>query len=173
MAQNVAPAAQNAAAGNRANAARRNAGANQRPGAAAMQLNPERAPPLIAKWQKLLGKDLDRIEVEYKADGVTVYLYGKSGTPYHKPENESISIPEYRDLKARASAPSADESLRAFKDKFELRLNTPFPTENPPASGSDADIRAFLDRLNFHQRRAMLMSNKQFKAAYPNGFVQA
>lgn len=172
MAAPVAPAAQ-AATANRANgSARRNAGANQRPGAALQQLNPERAPPLIAKWQKLLGKDLDRIEVEYKADSVSVYLYGKEGTPYHKEDDESLSIPEYRELKARETAPSDDEALRAFRDKFELRLNRPFPA-NGPASGKDADIRAFLESLDFHQRRAMLMSNKQFKAAYPNGFAQA
>jgi hypothetical protein len=143
---------------------------------AQMQLNPERAPALISKWQKLLGKDLDRIEVIYKADSVTVDLYGKEGTPYYKDSGDdvvAISIPEYREIKARETAPSDDEKLRAFRDKFELRLNLPFPTEGQPASGSDADIRAFLERLNFHQRRAMLMSNKQFKAAYPNGFAQA
>jgi hypothetical protein len=171
MAGNVASAAQ-AAVGNRANAARNRAGVNQRPGAALQQLNPERAPPLIAKWQKLLGKDLDRIEVEYKADSVSVYLYGKVGTPYYKEDDESLSIPEYREMKALETKPSDDEALRAFRDKFELRLNRPFPAEGP-SSGKEEDIRAFLERLDFHQRRAMLMSNKQFKAAYPNGFAQA
>lgn len=170
MAQNVAPAAQ--AAAPRAANARNRAGNGPRPAVSFQQLNPERAPPLIAKWQKLLGKDLDRIQVEYKADGVSVYLYGKAGTPYAKEDDESLSIPEYREIKAKEVAPSPDEALRAFRDKFELRLNRPFPAEGP-ASGNDADIRAFLEKLDFHQRRAMLMSNKQFKAAYPNGFVQA
>jgi hypothetical protein len=137
-----------------------------------MQLNPERAPPLIAKWQKLLGKDLESIEVEYKADGITVSLYGKENTPYHKADNESLSIPEYREIKARETAPKEPEKLQAFRDKYELRLNRAFPAQGP-ASGSDTDIRAFLESLDFHQRRAMLMSNKQFKAAYPNGFAQA
>lgn len=173
MADNQAPAQ----AGNRAPAGvnRRNTAGPNRPAAATMQLNPERAPPLIAKWQKLLGKDLDSIEIEYKADSVTVSLYGKRGTSFFRgtqAEPESISIPEYRELKSAASAPDDAEKLRNFKDKFELRLNRAFPA-NGPASGSDADIRAFIEGLDFHQRRAMLMSNKQFKSAYPNGFVQA
>jgi hypothetical protein len=146
------------------------------PPTAVMQLNPERVPPLIAKWQKLLGKDLEKIQVEYEADSVSVYLFGKEGTPFEKKDKDddpvSLSIPEYRELKAEANAPADDEKLRAFRDKFELRLNRPFPG-NGPASGSEADIRAFLEGLEFHQRRAMLMSNKQFRTAYPNGFAQA
>lgn len=141
-----------------------------------MQLNPERAPTLISKWQKLLGKDLDKIEVVYDAESVCVFLYGKKGTPYYKEDDEgnliSISVPDYKERKAEATKPSADEALRAFRDKFELRLNMAFPA-NGPASGSDADIRTFLEGLEFRQRRALLMSNKQFKAAYPNGFTQA
>lgn len=140
-----------------------------------MQLNPERAPPLIAKWQKSLGKDLDKIEVVYDADGVNVYLYGKRDTAFHKTDSDgevtAISVSEYRNLKQEAAKPSDDEALRAFRDKFELRLNMAFPA-NGPASGSEADIRSFLEGLEFRQRRAMLMSNKQFKAAYPNGFTQ-
>lgn len=141
-----------------------------------MQLNPERAPPLIAKWQKSLGKDLEKIEVVYDVEGINVYLYGKAGTPFHEKDKEgdssSISVAEYRNRKQKASQPSDDEALRAFRDKFELRLNRAFPSPGP-ASGREEDIRSFLEGLEFRQRRAMLMSNKQFKAAYPNGYTEA
>lgn len=165
MATNKIPAAGGNAGGNRPDNSGRPAGGLN------LQLNPERAPVLIAKWQKLLGKDLKKIEVSYEADGVSVTLYGMDGSPFHK-GGKALSIPEFRELKQKESAPSANESLTAFKDKFELRLNLEFPKQGP-ASGSEADIRSFLDGLPFHQRRAMLMSNKQFKAAYPNGFTQA
>lgn len=165
---------QNRPAAQAANSGRR-AGPPARPGAVAMQLNPERAPPLIAKWQKSLGKDLDKIEVVYDVEGVNVYLYGKVGTPFHRTDDSgdtiSISVPEYKERKSAAARPTDEEALRAFKDKFELRLNMAFPA-NGPASGSEADIRAFLEGLEFRQRRAMLMSNKQFKANYPNGYTQ-
>jgi len=147
-------------------------GPPQRFGAGLVQLNIERLPPLLTKWQKSLGKDLKKIEIVYDVDGVNVYLYGMDGTPFHKDAGDSISIPEYKGLKAGAQAPDDQERLRAFRDKFELRLNMAFPKEGP-TSGKEEDIRAFLEKLEFRQRRAMLMSNKQFKAAYPNGFTQA
>jgi len=164
--------------GAQANTAPQGAGKQQRVapprvGAVLNQLNPERAPPLIAKWQKALGKDLEKIEVVYEADSVSVYLYGKRGTSFNQSDSDvTLTVPEYRAIKARATAPSLDERLQAFKDKFELRLNRAFPAQGP-ASGNDADIRVFLGTLDFHQRRAMLMSNKQFKSAYPNGFTGA
>lgn len=142
---------------------------------AVFQLNPERAPALISKWQKSLGTDLERIEVIYDVEGINVHLYGKEGTPFHVSDEDgnesSISVPRYRELKAAASQPSDDEKLRAFRDKFELRLNRAVPAPGP-VSGSDTDIRAFLEGLDFQHRRAMLMSNKQFRSAYPNGFAE-
>jgi hypothetical protein len=163
---------------NAANAARRinTAGPGIRPGAAVIQLNPERAPALISKWQKLLDKDLDKIEVVYEANGVSVYLYPMVDRPGYTVDKDgvvnSLSVAEYKSAKAKAEKPSDDEALRAFKDKWELRLNRPFPKEGP-ASGTEASIRTFLEGQEFQLRRAMLMSNKQFKSAYPNGFPQA
>lgn len=140
-------------------------------------LNPERAPPLISKWQKLLGKDLEKIEVIYEENGVTVNLWGKEGTAF-RPENEDgedrpISCTEYREIKAQETAPSAEDAKFAFKNKFEVRLNQPFPEELDLGDGSETAIRKAVQALPFEQRRVMLMSNKQFKSAYPNGFAGA
>lgn len=138
-------------------------------------LNPERAPPLIAKWQKLLGTDLESIQVEYKADGVTVYLYGMVGTPYHKVDKDgdalSMSVAEFRGKKVKETAPSNEEAKFAFRNKFEVRLNQEFPQGLDLGDGSEAAIRGAVQALPFNQRRVMLMSNKQFKTAYPNGFA--
>lgn len=138
-------------------------------------LNPERAPPLIAKWQKLLGKDLDEIRVIYKEDGVTVELWGKEGTPYENKDKSgdscSLTVPEYRALKEKESAPSQEDAKFAFRNKFEVRLNQEFPQTVDLGDGSEAALKRAVQALPFHQRRIMLMSNKQFKTAYPNGFA--
>lgn len=143
-------------------------------GARQLQLNPERAPALISKWQKLLGKDLERIEVTYEADGVTVYLFGLGS--YAKLDAEgaetSMSIAEYKAKKQAAEKPSDAEALRAFRNKYEIRLAREFPATGP-VSASEADIQAWLNTRPFNERRAMLMSNKQFKSAYPNGLPPA
>jgi len=140
-------------------------------------LNPERVPALLTKWQKLLGTDLDSIQVEYTADGVSVSLFGKGGTPYVKQDDEgnliSITIPEYRGIKAKELAPSNDDAIFAFKNKFEVRLNEEFPQGVNLGDGSEAAIRSAVQALPFSQRRVMLMSNKQFKTAYPNGYAAA
>jgi len=139
-----------------------------------VQLNPERAPALIAKWQKLLGKDLDRIEVIYTAGGVSVDLYPLEGFVGHKVDSEgdtvALSVAEFKSAKQEAAKPSAEDSKVALRNKFELRLNKEFPSDGNLGDGSEAAIREFLQTLPFHERRAMLMSNKQFKTAYPNGF---
>jgi len=139
-----------------------------------VQLNPERVPALLAKWQKLLGKELNRISVEYTADGVSVDLFPLEGHPAYKVDKDgdsvSVSIAAFKAAKAEAAKPSNDESKLALRNKFELRLNLPFPQEADLGDGSDAAIQAFLQTLPFAQRRAMLMSNKQFKTAYPNGY---
>jgi len=138
-------------------------------------LNPERAPPLIAKWQKLLGKDLDSIQVTYSADGVTVELYGLKGSPFEKVDKDgdavSMTIPEFRGKKEKELAPSNEDAIFAFRNKFEVRLNQEFPQGVNLGDGSEAAIRSAVQALPFNQRRVMLMSNKQFKTAYPNGFA--
>jgi hypothetical protein len=149
------------------------AGASGAAGPRNVQLNPERAPALIAKWQKLLGKDLERIEVIYKADGVSVDLYGMGDFSRVDKDGDEcpMSIAAFKAAKAEAEKPSADEAITAFKNKFELRLNLEFPADAGLTDASDASIQAFLAGRPLAQRRAMLMSNKQFKAAYPNGFA--
>jgi hypothetical protein len=148
-------------------------------GVANVLLNPERAPALISKWQKLLGKDLDRIEVVYRADGISVDLYGLPGTKFQKGKEGEIeialSVAEYRKIKAQETAPSAEDAKFAFRNKFEVRLNQPFPDAliAQLGDGSDTALRNVVQALPFEQRRVMLMSNKQFKTAYPNGFVGA
>jgi len=140
-------------------------------------LNPERAPPLIAKWQKLLGKDLEEIKVIYKEDGVTVELYGKAGTPFENKDKDgdpcSLTVPEFRAIKEKESAPSAEDAKFAFRNKFEVRLNQEFPAGVDLGDGSETALRNAVQALPFQQRRVMLMSNKQFKTAYPNGFAGA
>jgi len=140
-------------------------------------LNPERAPPLLSKWQKALGKDLERIEVIYEENGVTVHLYGKEGTPYFVTDEEgsskSVSVPEYKALKEKASLPSSEDAIYAFRNKFEVRLNKPFPEGLDLGDGSEAAIRRALQSLPFEDRRVMLLSNKQYRTAYPNGFTGA
>lgn len=142
-----------------------------------MLLNPERAPPLIAKWQKLLGKDLERIRVDYTAEGISVELFGMPGTAFEKKDDDdeviAISVAEYRHIKAEEVKPSNEDALFAFRNKFEVRLNEPFPQGVDLGDGSEAALRRAVQALPFHQRRIMLMSNKQFRTAYPNGFAGA
>jgi len=143
-------------------------------GGKTFQLNPERAPALIAKYQKMLGKELNKITVEYTAQGVNVWVYGKSSDFVRKNSNDqSVAYPiaELRSMKAEANKPSEEEALAAFRNKFEIRLNLPFPENSGLTDASDGAIQTFLAGRPFNQRRAMLMSNKQFKAAYPNGFA--
>jgi hypothetical protein len=152
-----------------------NATANRTP--ATVFLNPERAPPLLSKWQKLLGKDLDKIEVIYEENGITVNLYGKEGTSFHNMDEDGNPLPmsctEYKETKARVTAPSGEDAIFAFRNKFEVRLNLPFPEGLDLGDGSEAAIRRAVQALPFEHRRVMLMSNKQYKTAYPNGFAGA
>jgi len=149
------------------------AGASGRAGPQNVQLNPERAPALIAKWQKLLGKDLEKIEVTYTAEGVSVDVWGLGDFVAKDADGDSVSmsIAEFKAKKSEAAKPSMEEALTAFKNKFELRLNQEFPSNSGLKDASPASIQAFLAGRPLHERRAMLMSNKQFKTAYPNGFA--
>jgi len=178
MAEITQPAVLPARGGGAAGRGRGRGGGNATAGAPTMVfLNPERAPPLIAKWQKLLGKDLDEIRVSYTADGVSVELYGLEGTPFENKDkdgnNSSMTIPEYRNKKEKVTSPDAEAAKFAFRNKFEVRLNQEFPQGVNLGDGSEAALRAAVQSLPFDQRRVMLMSNKQFKTAYPNGFAGA
>lgn len=139
-------------------------------GAPSLQpLNPERVPPLLGKYAKFIGRDLEKIEIVYSAEGTDVLVYGKEGTPFEGLDGATLA--DFRAIRTEENAPSEAEKLRAFRNKFELRLNREC---NPaPSSGKDEDIQAFLDGLPFKERRAMLMTQKQFSAAYPNGYTAA
>jgi hypothetical protein len=125
----------------------------------------------LGKYAKLLGKDLIKIQVSYDADGVTIGVWGMPNTPYSSLDDSNLAL--YKAMKQREISPSDDEKLRAFRNKFELRLNEEFPREGGPVNGSDAEIQAFLDGLHFRKRRALMMTQKQFSASYPNGYTQA
>jgi hypothetical protein len=137
-----------------------------------VQLNPERAPALIAKYQKMLGKDLEKIQVEYKPSGVTVWVWGLGDYVKLNSENRSsgYTIAEFKARKSEAARPSDAEALTAFINKWEVRLNIPFPSDANLTNADESAIQTFLAGRPFNQRRAMLMSNKQFKTAYPEGF---
>jgi hypothetical protein len=136
-------------------------------------LNPERPPQLLGKYAKLLGKDLKQIVVTYDVDGVNVAVTGMGETPFASLDDAAIA--DYKAMKQKENTPSDEERLNAFRNKFELRLNKEFPKEgtDKPASGSEADIQAFLNRMPFKERRALLMTQKQFSVSYPNGYSQA
>jgi len=136
-------------------------------------LNPERAPALIAKWQKLLGTELEEIRVVYKPDGVSVELFGLGDfTKKDKDGDEaSYSVAEFRAKKREMNSPTNEDAKYAFMNKFEVRLNQEFPQTVDLGDGSEAALRSAVQALPFNQRRVMLMSNKQFKSAYPNGLA--
>jgi hypothetical protein len=135
-------------------------------------LNPERPPQLLGKYAKLLGKDLKSIVVTYDVDGVNVAVFGEDNTPYASIQDEALAI--YKAKKQEENKPSDIEKLLAFRNKFELRLNRELPKgADGPASGAESDIQDFLTKLPFRERRALLMTQKQFSVAYPNGYSQA
>jgi hypothetical protein len=143
--------------------------ANTRPQGNA-PLNPERPPQLLGKFSKQLGKTIKAVRLIYDAEGINIEIDGMENTPYSALDGASIA--DYKAIRDRENQPTDEEKLQAFKNKFELRLNLEFPA-NGPASGSDADIQAFLNALPFRQRRALMMTQKQFSAQYPNGYTQA
>jgi len=143
--------------------------ANSRP-QGAQPLNPERPPQILGKYAKQLGKTIKAIRLVYDAEGVNVEIDGMENTPYAALEGASLA--EYKALREAELSPSDEEKLQAFRNKFELRLNLEFPADGP-GDGSDASIQAFLNRLPFRQRRALMMTQKQFSAQYPNGYSQA
>jgi len=94
-------------------------------------------------------------------------LVSAEGTILDSPE--WVGIQEWERRRALKNAPSQDERLFALKRKYELRLNRVFPTHGP-ASGKEEDIQAWLGTIPFAERRALLMSQKDFAKSYPDGF---
>jgi hypothetical protein len=133
-------------------------------------LNPERVHALAPKYANKIGKTIERVSIHYAEEGVTVEVDSLIDSSGEKiAESETVSLAEFHRRLGEANAPSDDERLRSLRRKYELRLNMEFPREGP-ASGSEADIQSWLDRLPFAQRRALLMSQKAFDKAYPDGF---
>lgn len=134
-------------------------------------LNLERVPPLAPKYANQIGKTCVQFRVHFTPTGQSVEvssLLGDDGEEINPPV--WISIPEWEQRRAAHNAPNNAERLSALKRKFEVRLNRAFPTQGGPASGSEADIQAWLGTIAFGQRRALLMSQKDFAKSYPEGF---
>jgi len=133
-------------------------------------LNPERVSALAPKYANKIGKTIDKLSIEYTPEGVDVKIESKLDQNGRVTTNcESMSLAEFHRRLGESVAPSNDERLRQLKRKYELRLNQEFPTPGP-ASGSEADIQSWLDTQPFARRRALLMSQKAFDKAYPEGF---
>jgi hypothetical protein len=134
-------------------------------------LNLERPPPLAAKFANAIGKSVAGFRLAYAPEGMKVEamcLYDAEGKLRNGDGPEAVSIPEWERRKALHNQPTADEKRVAMIRKFELRLNKECST--PPASGSDADIQAWLGTLAWYERKALLMSQKDFSKSYPDGF---
>jgi hypothetical protein len=133
-------------------------------------LNPERPPQLLGKYTKLLGTEIGSINVVYTSTGTSVTVYKIGST-------EPMSLSDFKSEKKKGNAPSVAEKARAFRNKFELRLNREFPAATLNAmlasddeSALDSSIAMFIETLPFRERRALLMTQKQFASAHPNGY---
>jgi hypothetical protein len=144
---------------------------NGRQGGNAPQfLNLERVPNLAPKFANKLGKTAEGYSLKYDMDGFRVVvdsLLDESGA--HIDESEEISLLEFERRVALSNTPSNEERLAALVRKFELRLNRAFPA-NGPANGAETTIATWLATLPFAERRALLMSQRDFSKSYPEGF---
>jgi len=138
-------------------------------------LNLERVPMLAPKFSNQIGKTALTFTVTYSAAGVEIEvlsLLDVNGIKYRSSDEAAkqatVSVVEWERRRALANSPSEGERLTALVRKYELRLNKELKT--PPASGKEADIQAFLSGLPFAERRALLMSQKDFSKSYPEGF---
>jgi hypothetical protein len=133
-------------------------------------LNLERVPPLAPKFANQIGKTCTGFRIQYVSTGTTVEVASLVDAEGGRIDTAVwTSIPEWERRRALFNAPDAEERLSALKRKYELRLNRAFPG-NGPASGEEADIQAWLGTLPFAQRRALLMSQKDFAKSFPDGF---
>lgn len=130
---------------------------------------------LAPKFANQIGKTALGFSVCYSATGVTVEvksLIQSDGTDYATAAlaatAATITVAEWERRRALKNSPSEGERLTSMVRKYELRLNA--ECLHPPASGSEAHIQAWLSGLPFAQRRALLMSQKDFAKSYPEGF---
>jgi hypothetical protein len=131
-------------------------------------LNLERVPNLAPKFANKLGKTAAGYAVFYEAGATRVAvkaMIGPNGRPLTPPANGEyplIDLVEFERRVAIANAPSNDERIFALRRKYELRLERAFP-ENGPASGSEADIQAWMSTLSLEERIALLKSQKDWE----------
>jgi len=132
-------------------------------------LNLERVPALAPKFSNKIGKVCGGFSVMYESSGTCVkvrsWLDGKgkffpmdSGVQ----KEEVIDLNEFERRNALKNEPSPEERVFALRRKYELRLNKEFPVKGP-ASGTEADIQAWLGSLPFNERIALLKSQKDFE----------
>jgi hypothetical protein len=146
-------------------------GGNSGPGLGSM-LNLERVPMLAPKFSNKLGKTAAKFSVEYSVTGVTVNvesILDSKGKLKSPTEIEEVSLIEFERRLALYNTPSTEEKLSSFKRKYELRLMEEFPSDGP-SDGKDESIQAFLNKIPFEKRVALLKSQKDFDKSYPNGF---
>jgi len=140
-------------------------------------LNLERVPNLAPKFANQFGKTCTQYRVLFTPKGMVVEVastISADGRTFSLTKEgtqgvEWISLVEWERRRALKNAPSDEERLSALKRKYELRLNREFPGKGP-SSGKEEDIQAWLGTLPFAQRRALLMSQKDFQKSYPEGF---
>jgi hypothetical protein len=132
--------------------------------------NPERIPALVPKYANKVGKTIDKMVITYSPEGVNIMVIPKGDELKEEGDpSTGISLAEFHERLQLENMPSPEEKLRSLRNKFELRLNREFPTPGP-TSGSDANIQAWLAGRPFAERRALLMSQKDFEKSYPEGF---
>lgn len=133
-------------------------------------LNLERVPALAPKFANQIGKTCAGYRVNFTAAGQSVEVASTIGPDGSDLDTPSwVTVVEWERRRAVRNAPSDEERLAALRRKYELRLNRAFPAQGP-RSGSEEDIQAWLGTLAFNQRRALLMSQKDFSKSYPEGF---
>jgi len=135
-------------------------------------LNLERIPGLSPKFANKIGKTCGAFGITFDMDGVHITAdswLSATGQLVGAEFSEEVSLLEFERRVALHNTPSNDERLLSLKRKYELRLNRQFPAAGP-ASGSEADIQAWLGTVPFAHRRALLMSQKDFAKSFPEGF---
>lgn len=130
---------------------------------------------LAPKFANKLGKTAAAFAVIYTGSGVEVLvrsMIGSEGQDLGDPGAggyPQIPLVEFERRIALKNQPTAADRLASLKRKFELRLNLEFPVQGPQ-SGSEEHIQAWLGTRPFAERRALLMSQKDFEKSYPQGF---
>jgi len=132
-------------------------------------LNLERLPPLTAKLANQIGKTVKGFRAQWVLSGTEVQagsLLDSDGKTILA--EQWVPLQEWERRRALHNRPSDDDRKAQIVRKFELRLNK--ECKSPPVSGSETDIQAWLGSLVWYERKALLMSQKDFSKSYPDGF---